>query len=605
MGANVKDTKYSLQNQCIVFAVPLQHRCSATATVLQCYCNAFAVLLQKMCSRFAVRACDEKAMGVLSFLRNMCYLCHTCNLNSSSYGIEWQTLSDRDTDFEQLRTRNCVYVDKTELVYKLVNTDQIYFFSRPRRFGKSLLVSTLEAYFQGKKELFEGLAMERLEQEWEVCPVLHVDFSLTKYTELRDLTGQLNLFLSRWEEIYGKKEEEEGAAERLQGIILRAYAKTGKPVVVLIDEYDAPLLDSNSDALLQQQLRNEMRKFFSPLKGLGQYLRFLFITGISKFSQLSIFSELNNLQNISMRDDFSALCGITEEELLTQLKPDIERMAEANDETYEEACLHLKRQYDGYHFSKACADIYNPFSLFNAFNSKEYKNYWFSTGTPTFLIDILRHADFDVRALEGVEATDEQFDAPTEQITSPIPVLYQSGYLTIKGYDRNFQIYRLAYPNGEVRKGFIESLLPSYVHLPAQNNTFYVVSFLRDLMKGDVESCLERTRSFFASIPNDLENKTEKHYQTIFYLLFRLMGQYVESEVKSSVGRADVVVQLQDVVYVFEFKYDGTPEEALAQIDSKQYAIPYRADGRRVVKIGVNFDSATRTIGGWKIAKAD
>ena len=598
MGANVKDTKYSLQNQCIVFAVPLQHRCSATATVLQCYCNAFAVLLQKMCSRFAVRACDEKAMGVLSFLRNMCYLCHTCNLNSSSYGIGIQ-------NFEQLRTRNCVYVDKTELVYKLVNTDQIYFFSRPRRFGKSLLVSTLEAYFQGKKELFEGLAMERLEQEWEVCPVLHVDFSLTKYTELRDLTGQLNLFLSRWEEIYGKKEEEEGAAERLQGIILRAYAKTGKPVVVLIDEYDAPLLDSNSDALLQQQLRNEMRKFFSPLKGLGQYLRFLFITGISKFSQLSIFSELNNLQNISMRDDFSALCGITEEELLTQLKPDIERMAEANDETYEEACLHLKRQYDGYHFSKACADIYNPFSLFNAFNSKEYKNYWFSTGTPTFLIDILRHADFDVRALEGVEATDEQFDAPTEQITSPIPVLYQSGYLTIKGYDRNFQIYRLAYPNGEVRKGFIESLLPSYVHLPAQNNTFYVVSFLRDLMKGDVESCLERTRSFFASIPNDLENKTEKHYQTIFYLLFRLMGQYVESEVKSSVGRADVVVQLQDVVYVFEFKYDGTPEEALAQIDSKQYAIPYRADGRRVVKIGVIFDSSTRTIGGWKIAKAD
>ena len=605
MGANVKDTKYSLQNQCIVFAVPLQHRCSATATVLQCYCNAFAVLLQKMCSRFAVRACDEKAMGVLSFLRNMCYLCHTCNLNSSSYGIEWQTYPIGIQNFEQLRTRNCVYVDKTELVYKLVNTDQIYFFSRPRRFGKSLLVSTLEAYFQGKKELFEGLAMERLEQEWEVCPVLHVDFSLTKYTELRDLTGQLNLFLSRWEEIYGKKEEEEGAAERLQGIILRAYAKTGKPVVVLIDEYDAPLLDSNSDALLQQQLRNEMRKFFSPLKGLGQYLRFLFITGISKFSQLSIFSELNNLQNISMRDDFSALCGITEEELLTQLKPDIERMAEANDETYEEACLHLKRQYDGYHFSKACADIYNPFSLFNAFNSKEYKNYWFSTGTPTFLIDILRHADFDVRALEGVEATDEQFDAPTEQITSPIPVLYQSGYLTIKGYDRNFQIYRLAYPNGEVRKGFIESLLPSYVHLPAQNNTFYVVSFLRDLMKGDVESCLERTRSFFASIPNDLENKTEKHYQTIFYLLFRLMGQYVESEVKSSVGRADVVVQLQDVVYVFEFKYDGTPEEALAQIDSKQYAIPYRADGRRVVKIGVNFDSATRTIGGWKIAKAD
>ena len=364
-------------------------------------------------------------------------------------------------NFEELRNRNCVYVDKTELVYKLVNTDKVYFFSRPRRFGKSLLVSTLEAYFLGKKELFEGLAMERLEQEWEVCPVLHVDFSLTKYTELRDLTGQLNLFLSRWEEIYGKKEEEEGAAERLQGIILRAYAKTGKPVVVLIDEYDAPLLDSNSDALLQQQLRNEMRKFFSPLKGLGQYLRFLFITGISKFSQLSIFSELNNLKNISMHDDFSALCGITEQELLTDLKPDIERMAKANNGTYEEACAHLKRQYDGYHFSKNCADIYNPFSLFNAFDAKEYKNFWFSTGTPTFLIDILQRTDFDVQSLDGLTATDEQFDAPTDHIVDPIPVLYQSGYLTIKGYAPAFRLYRLAYSNGEVRYGFTESLLPA------------------------------------------------------------------------------------------------------------------------------------------------
>lgn len=504
-------------------------------------------------------------------------------------------------NFEELRNRNCVYVDKTELIYRLTNTDKVYFFSRPRRFGKSLLISTLEAYFQGKKELFEGLAMEQLEKDWTVYPVLHVDFSLTKYTTLFDLQEQLNLFLSRWELIYGKNEQEETPAARLQGIILRAYEKTGKQIVVLIDEYDAPLLDSNSDIPLQQQLRNEMRKFFSPLKGMGQYLRFLFITGISKFSQLSIFSELNNLKNISMRDDFSALCGITEQELLTQLKSDIERMAEANGETYQEACLHLKQRYDGYHFSKSCADIYNPFSLFNAFDAKEYKNYWFSTGTPTFLIDILKRADFDVRSLEGVEATDEQFDAPTEQITSPIPVLYQSGYLTIKGYDPAFQIYRLAYPNGEVRKGFIESLLPAYVQLPGQQNTFYVVSFIRDLLKGDIESCLERTRSFFASIPNDLENKTEKHYQTIFYLLFRLMGQYVDAEVNSAIGRADVVVKLQDAIYVFEFKYDGTPEEALAQIDSKQYAIPFQADGRKIFKIGVNFDSATRTIGGWTI----
>ena len=506
-------------------------------------------------------------------------------------------------NFEDLRNNNCVYIDKTELIYRLTHSDKIYFLSRPRRFGKSLLVSTLEAYFQGKKHLFEGLAMERLETEWTEYPVLHMDFSVSKYTDADKLREVLNIQISRWEKIYGKETDELTFSNRFEGVIQRAYEKTGKQVVVLVDEYDSPLLDTNSEPALQKELRNIVRDFFSPLKKNGQYLRFLLLTGISKFSQLSIFSELNNLQNISMRDDFSAICGITEKELHTALQLDIQRMADANNETYEEACEHLKKQYDGYHFSKNCEDIYNPFSLFNALNAKEYKNFWFSTGTPTFLIELLQEADFNVRDLEGIEATDEEFDAPTEQIQSPIPVLYQSGYLTIKGYDPDFQIYKLAYPNREVRKGFIENLLPTYVHRARENNTFYVVSFIRDLRKGDIESCLERTRSFFASIPHDLENKTEKHYQTIFYLLFRLMGQYVDAEVKSAIGRADVVVRLADAVYVFEFKYDGTPDEALAQIDSKQYAIPYQADGRRIVKIGVNFDSATRTIGEWKIVE--
>ena len=506
-------------------------------------------------------------------------------------------------NFEQLRNNNCVYVDKTELIYQLTHTDRVYFLSRPRRFGKSLLVSTLEAYFQGKKHLFEGLAMERLETEWAEYPVLHMDFSGSKYLSTKPLNTNINIQMNRWEELYGKGKDEDTFSSRFEGIIRRAYEKTGKQVVVLVDEYDAPLLDSNSNPELQKELRNIVRDFFSPLKKNGQYLRFLFITGISKFSQLSIFSELNNLQNISMRNEFSALCGITEHELLTQLKPDIERMAMVNEETYEESCAHLKKQYDGYHFSKKCEDIYNPFSLFNALNAKEYKNYWFSSGTPTFLIDLLRETDFNIREMESLEATDEQFDAPTEQIVSPVPVLYQSGYLTIKGYDRDFNIYTLGYPNNEVRKGFIEALLPGYVHKPGENSTFYVVSFIRDLRKGDIESCLERTRSFFASIPYDLENKTEKHYQTIFYLLFRLMGQYVDTEVKSAVGRADVVVRLADAVYVFEFKYDGTPDEALAQIDSKQYAFPFLADGRKIYKVGVNFDSATRTIGDWKIVE--
>lgn len=503
-------------------------------------------------------------------------------------------------DFEQLRNNNCIYIDKTDLIYRLVNTYVVYFLSRPRRFGKSLLVSTLEAYFLGKKDLFQGLAIERLEQDWQVYPVLHIDFSGSKYLTADALKTSINIQLLRWEKAYGHGEEDTFST-RFEGIIRRAYEQTGKQVVVLIDEYDSPMLDTNSSPELQKELRDIMRDFFSPLKKNGKYLRFLFLTGISKFSQMSIFSELNNLQNISMNDDYSGICGITEEELLTQMQPDIEIMAQANNETYEEACIHLKQQYDGYHFSKFGVDIYNPFSLFNAFAQRSYENFWFSTGTPTFLIELLQESDFDIRALDGVTASAEQFDAPTEQISDPVPALYQSGYLTIKEYDPMFQLYTLAYPNKEVRKGFIESLIPAYVHRPAREQTFYVVSFIKDLMRGDVESCLERTRSFFASIPYDLENNWEKHYQTVFYLLFRLMGQYVDAEVKSAIGRADVVVKMTDAIYVFEFKVDGSAEEALAQINSKQYVIPYKADGRRVVKIGANFDSATRTIGEWVI----
>ena len=366
-------------------------------------------------------------------------------------------------NFEKIRKDGYFYIDKTALIYKLVKTGSYYFLSRPRRFGKSLLLSTLEAYFSGKKELFEGLAMEQLEKEWTVYPVLHIDFSRTKYTTIEDLQEQLNLYLSEWERTYGKNEEEMSYAARLTGLLQRIYQQTGKQAVVLIDEYDAPLLDSNSDSALQGQLRTEMRKFFSPLKAQGQYLRFLFLTGISKFSQMSIFSELNNLQNISMSDDYSAICGITEQELLSQMQPDIERIAQANNETYEEACRHLKRQYDGYHFSKICEDIYNPFSLFNAFSQKDYKSFWFSTGTSTFMIEMLQRMDLN------------------------------------------------------------------------------------------------------------------------------------------AIGRTDVVIKMPDAIYVFEFKIDGTPEEALAQINSKQYAIPYEIDHRKVVKVGVNFDSTTRTLGQWII----
>lgn len=504
-------------------------------------------------------------------------------------------------DFEDLRNNDYIYVDKTALIYQLVNTNKIYFLSRPRRFGKSLLVSTLEAYFLGKKELFNGLDMEQLEKDWTVYPVLHIDFSGSKYMEAESLRASINVQLLLWENVYGRQEGEDTFSLRLEGIIRRAYEQTGQQVVVLVDEYDAPMLDSNNNHELQHEISGIMRDFFSPLKKSGKYLRFLFLTGISKFSQMSIFSELNNLQNVSMSDNYSTICGITEQELLTQMKIDVEQMAQANDETYEEACAHLKKQYDGYHFSKSCVDVYNPFSLINAFAQKSYENYWFSTGTPTFLIELLQQMNFDIRLLDRMDAKPEDFDKATDCLTDPIPVLYQSGYLTIKGYDPDFQLYTLAYPNKEVRKGFIESLMPAYVHLPARENTFYVVSFIKDLRIGHLEECLERLKSFFVSIPNKLNNKEEKHYQTIFYLFFRLMGQYIDVEVDTAIGRADAVVKLQDTIYVFEFKVNGTPEEALAQINSKGYAIPYQADHRKIVKVGVNFDSATRTIGEWKI----
>ena len=502
-------------------------------------------------------------------------------------------------NFEDLRNNDCVYIDKTALIYHLTHTNKIYFLSRPRRFGKSLLVSTLETYFSGKKELFEGLAMEQLEKEWTVYPVLHIDFSRTKYTTIEDLQEQLNLYLSEWERTYGKNEEETSYAARLTGLLQRIYQQTGKQAVVLIDEYDAPLLDSNSDSALQGQLRTEMRKFFSPLKAQGQYLRFLFLTGISKFSQMSIFSELNNLQNISMSDDYSAICGITEQELLSQMQPDIERIAQANNETYEEACRHLKRQYDGYHFSKICEDIYNPFSLFNAFSQRDYKSFWFSTGTPTFLIEMLQRMDFSLTLLEKMEVKDEDFDKATEVITDPIPVLYQSGYLTIKGYDKRFGNYLLKFPNDEVRYGFMDFLVPYYTSVVDDERGFYLGKFVRELESGDVDAFLTRLQAFFADFPYELNEKTERHYQVVFYLVFKLMGQFTGAEVLSARGRADAVVKTPKYIYVFEFKLNGTAEQALQQIDEKGYLIPYQVDGRELVKVGVEFSAEKRNIDRW------
>ena len=502
--------------------------------------------------------------------------------------------------FEKIREDNYIYIDKTALIYDLVKGNAIYFLSRPRRFGKSLLVTTLESYFSGRKELFKGLAMESLEKDWIEYPVLHFDFSGTKYFSEEDLAEQLDLQVLRYEDIYGKRPEEKSIAGRVHGIINRAYEQTGRKVVFLVDEYDAPLLDSNRNSELQTKLRNMLRSFYSVVKNNDAQLKFVFITGIIEFSQMSIFSELNSLQNISMKDRYSAICGITAGELATQLRPDVEALAEKNGETYEEACEHLKRMYDGYHFSPECEDIYNPFSLLNALNDRTYDKYWFSSGTPTFLIELLRSHNFDIESLEGFRASAEQFDVPTESVTNPVPVLYQSGYLTIKGYNPRYMLYTLGYPNEEVKLGFIGSLIPYYVNDPNFRRNSLITGTVEDLRRNDLASCMDRLTSFFASIPYDLDNRTEKHYHTIFYLLFSMMGLYIESEVRSAVGRADAVLKTETHIYVFEFKLDGSAEDALSQIDSKGYLVPYRTDGRTVVKVGVNFDSSTRTVSEWK-----
>ncbi|MCB9018096.1 MAG: ATP-binding protein [Prevotellaceae bacterium] len=505
--------------------------------------------------------------------------------------------------FEKLRERNAIYIDKTEYIYRLAHNGTTYFLSRPRRFGKSLLVSTMEAYFQGRKELFQGLAIEKLETEWTSYPVLRFDLSGSKYSEIENLKSSLDFILSRYEDVYVDGNKGGTFSTRLSRLIAAAKEKTGKPVVVLIDEYDAPMLDSLNSPERMKDIREIMRDFYSPLKSADEYLKFIFLTGISKFSQLSIFSELNNLDNISMWNEYGSICGITEQELRTEMEGEIQRMDESLNLSFEEACAKLKEKYDGYHFCRESEDIYNPFSLLNALQKKTLDNFWFSTGTPTFLTEMIKRYNIDPQTFEkGFPAIADMFDTPTETATSPIPVLYQSGYLTIKSYDPELSVYTLGYPNEEVRLGFQKALMQHYAAPSLDVNAMFVLNFSLALRGGDMDKALTLMRAFFSSIPYDVENQTEAHYQTVFYLIFRLCTSYVvRTEVRSAAGRADALVETADSVYVFEFKLDGSVEEALRQIDDKGYMIPYSANGKRLVKVGVNFDKELRTIGEWKV----
>jgi len=513
-------------------------------------------------------------------------------------------------DFAQIRENGYFYVDKTDLVYKLTHTNQYYFLSRPRRFGKSLLISTLQCYFEGRKELFAGLAMEKLETEWKKYPVIRLDMSIVKYSSKDSLADSLNKILKTHEDRFGVPSEPENHTwgVRMARIIEEAHKQTGKQVVILVDEYDAPMLDTFGMESFDD-IRLQVRSLYSPFKALGGILQFVFLTGISKFSQLSIFSELNNLNVITMDDSYASICGITQEEVLTQMQPEIQALADKQGLTYEGACNALKQKYDGYHFTKNSPDIYNPFSLINALSKSELENFWFSTGTPTILTKLVSKYKMDPEAFDqGFAATQDMFDAPTETAKNPIPMLYQSGYLTIKE-TKSGNRFVLGFPNDEVRFGFIKALMPYYAEDDVVKNDQFLLKLADLFEENKINEMLTLMKAFISSVPYNLTKQTESYYQALFFIIFKLVTPYVvKAEECSAAGRADAVVETANAVYVFEFKLDGSAEQALKQIDEKGYLIPYSAtraaDGtlKKLYKIGVNFDKETRTLGQWVIS---
>ena len=505
--------------------------------------------------------------------------------------------------FSEIREKNYLYIDKTEYVYRMTHFAKYVFLSRPRRFGKSLLTSTLHSYFSGRKDLFQGLAMERLEKEWIEYPVLHFDMSMAKHVDKERLERLLDFMLSDYERTFGLDPTAGDANLRLTRLIKCAYEKTGKKVVVLIDEYDAPLLDVVHEKENLGVLRNIMRNFYSPLKACDPYLKYVFLTGITKFSQLSIFSELNNIKNISMDEPYAAICGITEDEMLTQMKEDMEMLAAKLNISSEEVLLKLKENYDGYHFTYPSPDIYNPFSLLNAFADGKFRSYWFGSGTPTYLIKMLEKFGVEPSEIGNNHAEVSAFDAPTETMTDIIPLLYQSGFINIKDYDESIDLYTLDIPNKEVRLGLMKSLLPNYVASKTRETTTMVAYLSRDIRNDDMDSALRRLQTFLSTIPYCDNTRYEGHYQQMFYIIFSLLGSFVDVEVRTPRGRVDVVLRTKTTLYVMELKLDKTAGEAMEQINLKNYPERFALCGLPSGKVAINFDSERCTIGDWMIEK--
>ena len=514
-------------------------------------------------------------------------------------------------DFEKLRKNNCVYVDKTAFVYKLARSKCPYFLSRPRRFGKSLFLSTLEAYFLGKKDLFKGLAIEKYEAEnpepWAEYPVLKFSLASGEFTKEEGLRVRLEASLFDFETKYQIQKYSDELSVRFAHDLQYAFQKTGRGVVVLVDEYDNPLLKNINVNKEQEEANRALYKaFFAVLKDCDAYLRFVFFTGVTKFSKVSIFSDLNQLKDISLDRNYDAICGITQEELEQNFAPEIEAMAKDNDFTKEECLAELKRMYDGYHFCMNCPDIYNPFSLLNAFSENDFGSYWFASGTPTFLINKLKDINFDPRRFDSLIKIDEsEISNYRPENLDPIPLFYQSGYLTIKESNKKQRSYKLGFPNDEVKYGFLKSLAPSYLKVEDKPAPFNI-SLLDDAVEeGDTDGIRDWFTALFALLPypasGDLDSITEQSFQNVIYITLVVLGKYCRTEVHSAKGRADCIVETDDYIYIFEFKRDGSAKAALAQIDEQGYAMPYSADERKLFKIGVNFSSSEKNITEWEV----
>ena len=501
--------------------------------------------------------------------------------------------------FEKLREDEWVYVDKTRQIYELVQGGSCYFLSRPRRFGKSLLLSTLEAYFQGKKHLFEGLAIESLEKEWTVHPVLHLDLNAKPFTKLQDLYDLLNAQLYIYEQEYESVAIDTSIEGRFRALIRAAKQKTGRNVVVLVDEYDKPMLQAIGNEALQTEFRNALKAFYGVLKSADGDLRFAMLTGVTRFSKVSVFSDLNNLEDISMMPQYHDICGISEKELHATFDAEVEKLAEANGQTKEEAYLELEKRYDGYHFCANTSGMYNPFSVLLTLKNANYGSYWFSTGTPTYLVELMKEVNLNPADLTGYEAGASELDCIQAKVDNPIAVLYQSGYLTIKGYDKDVRLYSLDFPNEEVKEGFVNFLMPYYTPISETESPAFIGKFVREVKAGKVDDFMRRLKALMADTPYELIRDLENHYQNVMYIITKLMGLYIQAEYRTSRGRIDLLIGTDKYVYIIELKLDGSAEEALSQINAKDYALPFAVDGREVVKIGANITSETRNLERW------